>query len=62
MRLALLTTWCLMAGAPAKAQGDFPTPEGSGLLVSGDFNDDGFDDVLVFGRELTGEARTYLVV
>ncbi len=57
--LALVITWLLFCCPTAAAQGDFETPEGSGLLVSGDFNADGYDDLLLIGRTLTGDSRTF---
>ncbi|MEE9125833.1 MAG: VCBS repeat-containing protein [Planctomycetota bacterium] len=57
MRIGLLTAATLASCSLALAQNGWGTPECPGIVVSGDFNADGCDDVLVLG--IRGPSRTY---
>ncbi len=57
MRIGLLAAVTLASCSLALAQNGWSTPESPGIAVSGDFNADGCDDVLILG--VGGNSRTY---
>ena len=57
MRIGHLIVTALAGWSFVFAQSGLSVPESHGIVVTGDFNEDGCDDVLLFG--VRGSARTY---
>ena len=57
MRIGHLIVTALAGWSFVFAQSGLSVPESQGIVVTGDFNEDGCDDVLLFG--VRGSARTY---